>query len=181
MHLWLARHALPLVAASTCYGRLDMPADPGATQQAAAALATVLPPGLPVACSPLRRCQQLGEALHGLRPDLRLHTHAALAEMDFGTWEGQTWDTIGQAAVDAWARDFPHHRPGGGESAQQVLERVGGMLDAARAARADIAWLTHAGPIRAARLWAAGIRQLQHATDWPREAPGYGGWERLAL
>ncbi|HEY1102726.1 MAG TPA: histidine phosphatase family protein [Burkholderiaceae bacterium] len=181
MHLWLVRHALPLIAPGLCYGRHDILADAPATRLAAAALATELPHGLPVACSPLQRCQQLGQALLALRPDLRLHTDAALAEMDFGTWEGQPWSTIGKAAIDAWTRDFAQARPGGGESAQQVLERVGGRLEAARASGTDLAWLTHAGPIRAARLWAGGTRQLHHASDWPAQAPGYGGWERLEL
>ena len=39
--LWLVRHAQPLVAPGTCYGRLDVPADTHATLTAARALAEI--------------------------------------------------------------------------------------------------------------------------------------------
>ena len=42
--LWLVRHAAPQVAPGTCYGALDVPADPAATQAAARRLAAALPP-----------------------------------------------------------------------------------------------------------------------------------------
>jgi len=53
MTLWIARHALPLVAPGVCYGALDVPAQEEATQAAARGLATALPVGLVVRVSPL--------------------------------------------------------------------------------------------------------------------------------
>ncbi|MES2423947.1 MAG: histidine phosphatase family protein [Pseudomonadota bacterium] len=181
MQLWLVRHALPLVEQGICYGRLDVAADAQASTDAARALADLLPAAMGGLCSPLQRCSALRDALQTLRPDLQLRTEPHLAEMDFGTWEGQRWDAIGQAAVAAWTADFGQHRPGGGESANAVLLRVGTLLDAAQAAGTDTVWLTHAGVIRAARLWAAGKRQLHSAADWPAEAPAFGQWETLTL
>ena len=181
MQLWLVRHALPLVAAGTCYGSLDVPADAQASADAAAALALVLPAPLNAMCSPLQRCLALQHALQKLRPDLRFRTEPHLAEMHFGDWEGQRWDAIGQSAIDAWTRDFGQHHPGGGESVNALLQRVGALLDATQSAGTDAVWLAHAGVIRAARLWAAGTRQLRSANDWPTDAPSFGQWETLTL
>src|SRR3989344_6090949 len=57
--LWLVRHAQPLVAPGTCYGALDIPADPAATRAAAEHLAAALPPQSRVIHSTLQRCEQL--------------------------------------------------------------------------------------------------------------------------
>ncbi len=178
MRLWLVRHAPPLVARGVCYGQSDLSANPTATTACAARLAEALPPHATVWCSPLQRCEQISQILRGLRPDLTPKTDPRLAEMHFGAWEGLPWDAIGQTAVDAWVADFAHHRPGGGESAHQVLHRVGAALDDARAsAPPHMVWLTHAGVARAARLWLSGVRDLLSASAWPTAAPAFGTWE----
>ena len=129
MSLWLARHARPLVAPGCCYGQWDVPADAADTARAAQDLAQVLPHGVPVLASPLQRCEQLALALQGLRPDLAYETDARLQELSFGAWEGQPWDAIARHELDAWAADFAHYRPGGGESLVQMLARVAQALD----------------------------------------------------
>ncbi len=40
-------------------------------------------------------------------------------------------------------------------------------------------WLTHAGVIRAMRLWHQGITCPATAQDWPANAPDYGEWTVL--
>ncbi len=181
MRLWLVRHAAPLVAAGTCYGRLDVPADPGATRAAAQALHAALPASVHVRCSPALRCRQLRDALAALRPGLAVHEDARLHEMDFGAWEGQAWDAIGRAAMDGWLADFAHHAPGGGESAQQVLDRVRACRDAAATHAGDVLWITHAGVIRALRLLQSGIVTLARADQWPEGAVPFGGWEVVSV
>ncbi len=180
MRLWLVRHTKPVIAPGTCYGSLDLPAPP-ATAQDAARLAEVLPHGIGLISSPLQRCEHLAQCLRRLRADLILKIDPRLAEMHFGGWEGRTWNDIGRPAVDAWTADFATHRPGGGESAGAVLQRVGAALEEARAGGRDTAWITHAGVIRAAALWAAGTRTLGSAADWPAEAVPCGGWQVLTL
>lgn len=175
--IWLVRHALPLIAPGVCYGALDVPADADATRQVAQGLAQRLPPEVSVSVSPLRRCQQLAQALQVLRPDVRCHTEARLAEMNFGAWEGQRWDALPSAALEAWTSDFWRHRAGGGESVAAFMGRVAQAWDAATAARQPgvvQVWLTHAGVIRAARLIASNQREVHVATDWPTAAPAYG-------
>jgi alpha-ribazole phosphatase len=174
MKLWLARHALPSVPDGLCYGASDVPADAGSTREAAQLLAASLPRGLAACSSPLVRCVQLAEALHGLRPDLRVRADARLAEMDFGSWEGRFWRDIAKEEFDLWTADFAHHACGGGESVAQLMARTAAALADARTDGVDALWVTHAGVIRAVGLLAAGIVLPRSAADWPRAGLGFG-------
>lgn len=181
MKLWLVRHAPVLLAPGSCYGALDVAADAAATSAAALALANVLPQGLRVSTSPLQRCEQLAHALYGLRPDLMLQTDARLREMNFGNWEGRRWDAIAQSEFDAWTANFADHAVGGhGETVRAVMTRVGEAFDELRD-EADAVWITHAGIIRAAQLLAQGIRQVEHADQWPQDGVACGQWRTLEL
>ena len=182
MKLWLVRHAQVLLPPGICYGATDVAADAAATLSAVQALAAELPQGLPLWVSPLQRCEQLAQALQGLRPDLVYKTtEPRLAEMDFGHWEGQAWSAIPQSALDAWVADFAHHRFGGGESVAEVMQRVALAWDATRQVGQNAVWITHAGVIRAASLLHQGVRQVQRADQWPKEGPGFGEWLTLGL
>ncbi|MGC3984057.1 MAG: histidine phosphatase family protein [Pseudorhodoferax sp.] len=175
MRLWLVRHPLVQLAPGICYGASDVPADPVHTADCAARLARELPHGLAGACSPLGRCRSLADALRRLRPDLRFTADARLAEMDFGRWEGQHWDGIGPAAMDAWTQDFARHRPGGGESVSDFVERVEAALQATAAADAPEAlWITHAGVAKAVRWLLSGKGPLARADQWPLESLACG-------
>ncbi|WP_367847385.1 histidine phosphatase family protein [Rhodoferax sp. WC2427] len=174
MTLWLARHALPLVESGVCYGALDVAADGPATQAAAKKLAAAVPLGCAVASSPLQRCELLTLTLCALRPDLTPQFDPRLREMDFGGWEGQHWDAIGQSAVEAWTADFAGYRPGGGESVRGFMQRVAAAWDAV--GTQPTLWITHAGVARACSLLATGIRSLDRADQWPQAAPGFGEW-----
>ena len=181
--LWLVRHAAPLVAPGTCYGALDVPADAQATRAAAERLATALPPVARVAHSTLQRCELLAHELQALRPDLTFTPDARLREMDFGCWEGKTWDAIGKNAIDTWVTGFATHAPGGGESLAHMLHRVAAALQTAREWRndqgtMDVVWITHAGVARCvAWLQERGESALPRSQDWPVAAPGCGEWE----
>ncbi len=180
MKLWLVRHARPLIDSGVCYGALDVPADDAATRRCAAQLAASLPmSGLPngsrqisLSTSPLQRCELLTHYLCGLRPDLKPISDANLAEMNFGIWEGQRWDAIGEANVARWTGQFATHRPGGGESVQEFMRRVEAALS--RLQGDNAVWITHAGVIRAATLIAGGMRILASADQWPVNGPDYG-------
>ncbi len=182
MKLWLLRHARVTLEPGLCYGASDVPADPGLTRQAAEAAAALLPPGLPVRVSGLGRARQLARELQQLRPDLgAATTDPRLNEMDFGQWELQRWDAIPRAAFDTWMADFAHHRFGGAESTQQIIERVADAMDELREqAVPEVVWVTHAGVIRAAQFIAThGRGPISYASQWPREAPEPGGWMAL--
>lgn len=181
MRLWLVRHAQPQIAPGTCYGALDVDADAPATQAAAQALARVLPQGAALHGSPLRRCAQLSQALHALRPDLQFTQDPRLREMEFGDWEGRPWDAIDPAALQAWTDDFAQHRPGGGESVHGFMVRVTQAWNDTRAAGADAVWITHAGVIRAAALLYTGQVPVTRAAQWPATPCGFGTWKVLDL
>ena len=184
MKLWLLRHARVALQAGLCYGASDVPADPALTRQAAEAAAGLLPPALPVHVSGLVRAQQLARELHHLRPDLGAPSFdPRLNEMDFGQWELQRWDAIPRAAFDEWMADFAHHRFGGAESTQQIIDRVADAIDDLRSQPVpEAVWITHAGVIRAAQFIAThGRGPIGYASEWPREAPGPGGWLLLDL
>ncbi|MGH8847776.1 MAG: histidine phosphatase family protein [Polaromonas sp.] len=181
MKLWLARHAQPLVAPGICYGRLDVAADADATAECARQLAAHLPKGIRVVSSPLQRCEQLAQALQGLRPDLAYTTDPRLQEMDLGLWEGRAWQAIAQAELQAWTRHFADYAAGGsGESVTAFMARVASVFDELQGSD-DTLWVTHAGVIRAVELLAQGLRQIERADQWPVDAPDYGQWRTLDL
>ena len=186
--LWLVRHALPQVAPGICYGALDVPADTAATRDAAQRLADALPRGARVVYSTLQRCEQMAQCLQALRPDLSMEPDARLREMDFGSWEGQAWDSIDRADIDAWAGAFASCRPGGGENLAAVLARVAGALRAhaggppGPSPRAhDVVWITHAGVIRCVAWLQAHGHAMPRSEEWPLAAPGWGAWHTVPL
>lgn len=181
VELWVVRHAAPLVAPGICYGALDVSADPAATQAAAQRLARAVPATARVVHSPRQRCTDLAHALRALLPDLPIQSDDRLVELDFGTWEGQAWDTIGRNAIDAWTTDFAHHAPGGGESLTSMLIRVQAALEdaqpAAGGAAHPVVWITHAGVARCVQwLLSANAATLPRADQWPVAAPAWGDW-----
>lgn len=176
--LWLLRHAQPLIAPGTCYGRLDVAADASLTTQAAQHWLAALPAGAVLRHSPLQRCVQLAQALQpqGTHPAL---ADARLQEMDFGRWEGQAWDALPRAELDAWAQDLSTYAPGGGEALHAMLQRVQAALhdswrsDSLHGMR-DVVWVTHAGVIRCVQWLLQFGQALPTAARWNLPAPAFG-------
>lgn len=139
MILHLIRHPEPLIEPGICYGQLDILAKNVKT--AAERLRAELPPDLPVWSSPLRRCRELAEQLHPAPIFDR-----RLAEMDFGAWEGRSWDSISRAELDAWAADLADYAPPGGESPRQLQRRALDFVGELSVPEAVL--VTHAGVIR---------------------------------
>jgi alpha-ribazole phosphatase len=189
MTLWLVRHAQPQIQEGLCYGQLDIPADPLATQHAAQAIAALLPVGATLYCSGLQRAQQLAQAIqqqltrthHDERDALLPNTDVRLNEMNFGIWEGVAWNEIPKAAFDQWTQDFDQHRFGGAECLRDLLIRVHQALLELTTTE-DAIWVTHAGVIRAVNyLQQYGLQPIAAAATWPAEAPAFGQWQCLEL
>ncbi len=189
MQLCLVRHAQPLVAKGICYGMLDVPAQAQANLAAAHSLALELPLGTSVWRSPALRCNQLAQQLQALRPDLAVQCEPDLREMDFGAWEGQAWDAISPADLKAWTDDFENYRCGGhGESAGAVVRRVHSAGQrTAQLPVAHVAWITHAGVLRAIDwlnqrplvLPRPETSLCLSAGEWPQHALPFGQWQWL--
>jgi len=142
-------------------GSTDVPLDEHGRRQAAC-LATITARRKPqrLFASPLRRALETARAIAGA-VGLNIETDPDLRELDFGRWEGMTFDEIQAADPDAvsqwnaWSYDFTP--PGG--------ERLGDFLDRVRRAAARLAALpgdavmavTHGGVIRSALCHLLGL------------------------
>lgn len=179
MKLWLVRHPKPIVDSGICYGHLDLEPESEALIAATVTLSKTLPLNIPVYTSPLLRAKSLAESLLKIRSDLTLHSDDRLKEMNFGCWESKPWNDIPQGIIDAWVMDFPSHRFGGIESAQDVVNRVDSFLQTIKSNQECI-WITHAGVIKAVHFLKTSITgQLRSAQDWPERSIGYGECELL--
>ncbi|PZQ52249.1 MAG: alpha-ribazole phosphatase [Rhodovulum sulfidophilum] len=145
MELILLRHPAPAIDADTCYGRADLTLRPGLEDPRR--LPEPAPDFATLVTSPLRRCRRLAERL-GAERGVPLRVDPRLAEMDFGRWELRRWQEIDRDEIDAWARDFEHGRPHGGETVAELRDRVGRAL-AEVAAPGPVLWVTHGGVVRA--------------------------------
>lgn len=139
MRLHLVRHPAPAIPAGLCYGQLDVPAPFSPVELAT--LRDCLPRHCPVWSSPLQRCLRLAEALFA-----EVDRSPALMEMHFGAWEGQAWNAIPRAEIDAWAADLLDYVPPGGESARMLGARIEHFL--AGLAVEEAVLVTHAGVMR---------------------------------
>ena len=149
-HLILVRHTRPAIPENVCYGATDL--DVAATfEEEAARVIEALPPAERLVTSPLRRCRLLAERIGAARA-LVPAIDVRLREMDFGAWEGMPWESVPRAELDAWAADFLHARPHGGESVHMLWERAGAALGDYRRSGLSHVVVTHAGVIKAARV-----------------------------
>ncbi len=146
MTLLLVRHTTPCIEPGRCYGRLDVPLAESAATDIGATVA-VLPRVARVLCSPAQRCLPLGAAL-ARRDEAELVLEPALAELDFGAWEGIAWDDIDRSAIDAWAADPWGYAPGGGESLATLWSRVATLVARLPPAPVPVAVVSHHGPLR---------------------------------
>jgi alpha-ribazole phosphatase len=164
------RHPRPDGVAGRCIGRTDVPVDRRRAKRLAHRIRRAARrEGWPrcVWTSPLRRCADVGRWL--ARWGWVHRIDARLCELDFGDWDGRTWDEIGASPVDDWCDDFLRGAPGGGESVAQLLQRCAEMLGELPPHACIVA---HAGWLNTARCLRDGITPTR-AADWPA-APGYG-------
>jgi alpha-ribazole phosphatase len=175
--IWIWRHPRPEGAAGRCIGAgTDLPVHWRRAKRLARRIQREARrarlPHRTVHTSPLRRCREVGAWLR--RWGWIHHVDAALLELDFGQWDGKTWQAIGQAEVDAWCADFSAHAPGGGEALNTLLQRAGHWS----AEKAPALVIGHGGWMLA-RRWASECRPAPaSAAEWPA-APRYGELWRL--
>ena len=101
--------------------------------------------------SDLRRATSTAQAI-AVRRNIPRVLRPALREIDFGDWEGMSWEQIEQLDPEyaqEWMAAYPHLPAPSGESFQafesRVLEEVRHLLDHNRG---PIAVVTHAGVLR---------------------------------
>jgi alpha-ribazole phosphatase len=148
--LLLLRHAVhTAVESRRFYGSTDIHlSDRGLLQ--AASVSSVIQEYHPERCfcSPLKRC------IETIQPsaNIPIEILSDLREVDFGSWEGKTFDeiqAIDPAVVDRWAEFDPAFAFPGGECLGDFLERirrVGSFM--ASVPEQTVLAITHAGVIR---------------------------------
>lgn len=152
MQIYLIRHPKPDHVAGLCYGRREVPVNPGSLAHAATAVREQVPERVlkeaRIFTSPSSRCVLLARDLAAPREP---RIAEDLEEMSFGSWEGQCWDAIPRDQLDAWARDVWRFKPGGAESAAMVALRWQRWATLVRlSGEAFAVAVTHAGVIRVA-------------------------------
>lgn len=171
MELVIWRHPRPRDVAGRCIGRTDVRVDRRKAKRLAHAIRReARERGWPreVWTSTLQRSALVGELLAGW--GWRHRCDPRLDELDFGAWDGRSWDEVAQHEVQAWCDDFAMHRPGAGESLVALFERCEAFLRE----RATIALMVgHAGWMQAAVRIAQGEGVPAHPQQW-RIAPRYG-------
>ena len=148
MNIALVRHPAPLIGAGICYGRLDLALSPdGAAAVRGIAGRLTDFAARTVWTSPARRCLVLAEAIADGRPVPR-QQEARLLELDFGEWEGQSWDKVPRGALDRWAADPLAFAPPGGESGAALIARVRLFHTDLVAQRQNCVVVSHGGPLK---------------------------------
>lgn len=218
--LWLVRHGHTVAhAAGTIAGRRDVALD-GRGREALARLGGSAEGALGARvlaarwfASPRLRTREsaaiLRDALERARPlgaGIRAGgaaptPDARLVELDFGAWEGSTWDAVHRddaAALAAWGEDWVSRSPPGGESFAELAARVAswceehlpGDVPADPPRRHDTLVVAHAGSIRAllCRLLGRPLEEAMRFSIDPaslcrleRDARRRGGWRLAAL
>ena len=151
MIIYLVRHARPHEVEGICYGRQEVTVAVSENEQAARAAGRQIPSNVlksaPIFSSPLERCTMLAREIAGGRA---VTVSPALLELDFGAWQGHSWDAIPRGELDSWADDLWRYAPGQGESAEAAALRWRAWADPQRHNSGAVIAVTHAGLIRVA-------------------------------
>lgn len=164
MRLALIRHGAAGDTAGRCIGHTDValsPAGLASIQRLASAWhaereCAVLAPPARIIASDLARARAAADQLAAVS-QLPIEVDARLREVDFGRWDGQSWQDIKRddgARLAAWMDDWVGGRPPGGESFSDLRRRAECWYQELRRAPGvvedeTIAVVTHAGVVRA--------------------------------
>lgn len=149
MEIYVIRHTRVSIENGTCYGQFDVPLEATFLQDIAD-IKNKLPDDFDIIfSSPLKRCSLLAEHISSEK----LVYNQSLMEMNFGTWENKTWDSIDQKLLNEWMDNFVSVKTPGGESLELLYERVIIFFEWLRTQKhKKVALITHAGVIRC--IWA---------------------------
>lgn len=179
MEIYLIRHTTPAIKKGLIYGRMDVPLAASFDQEKEVILKQLPSRLDAIYSSPSKRCCALadtlsarymfngyfadedsvngcivdGDSVNGYGADRcnagGYQVEEDLCEMNFGIWEGETWDTIDRAESEHWMEDFVHLSPPGGESMLLMQQRVMQCWNRiTQAPHNQVAVVTHGGVIR---------------------------------
>ena len=144
MEVYLIRHTTPAVAAGMIYGHTDVPLADSFEDEKNIVISKLPLPVDAVYSSPSIRCSSLAKYIS---PQLVIDQR--LREVNFGLWEGKTWNSISPEELNPWMEDFVNCCPPEGENMVQMNERVAGFWNELEGKLyRKVAVITHAGVIR---------------------------------
>lgn len=145
MEIYLIRHTEVKGSKTICYGQSNPPLADTFLEEAAAIKAKLPSDFDAVYSSPLLRCKLLAEALD----HQNIQLEEALMEVNFGTWEGKSWEDIPQAELDPWMANFVNIAPPQGESLANMYQKISGFMENLRTQpHKKVLIIAHAGVIR---------------------------------
>lgn len=145
MTLYLLRHTRVDVPQGICYGQSDVPLAESFPEEAAAVVKKLSEIRFDrVYSSPLSRCMLLAEKIsNAILEDDRLK------ELNFGDWEGKTWDSIYESEEGKhWFADYENIACPQGESFRMMIDRVSHFIGDLPPDMENLLIVTHAGIIR---------------------------------
>ncbi|MGG7665362.1 alpha-ribazole phosphatase [Dyadobacter sp. BHUBP1] len=144
MEVYLIRHTKPVFEPGLIYGRKELLLHADFESELAAVRSQLDTDFEVTYSSPAFRCTELAGAISPVYVvDNRLQ------ELDFGEWEGKTWDAVDQQALQAWMDDYVNVCTPGGESMMQMYARVSEFwAELGPFQYKKVAIVTHAGVIR---------------------------------
>jgi broad specificity phosphatase PhoE len=97
-------------------------------------------------CGPEKRCRQTAELL-----GLAAESDSRIGDLDCGSWRGLALGEVASDGLALWLTD-PARAPHGGESVDDVVNRVRGWLDSVAEVGGRVVAVTHPAVIRAVML-----------------------------
>lgn len=144
MEVFLIRHTTPVFEPGLIYGRKELLLHADFASELEAVQSQLNGDVEMVYSSPALRCTELAKVLSPT-----FLTDFRLQELDFGEWEGKTWDTVDQQALQVWMDDYVNACTPGGESMMQMYARVREFwTELGQSGYENVAIVTHAGVIR---------------------------------
>ncbi|POY34864.1 alpha-ribazole phosphatase [Solitalea longa] len=145
MDIYLIRHSEVETDKGICYGQSDVDVNANLLNATIEHLIGFLPKQKVVYSSPLKRCALLAESLAD-----EVYFDDYLKEMDFGNWELKAWTEIDKEELDLWMEDFVNVQASGGESFDQLHQRVATFMEEMtnEFEAENVVIISHAGVIR---------------------------------
>lgn len=146
------RHTQPLIPSGICYGQLDC--DVGADYASQSARLTRYfndKQTDAIYSSPLLRCARLAQELANAHVANNVIYNNDFKEIDFGDWEGKSWDCIPRTKIEEWNENRLHFQFPNGETPNSFNIRVmRAWFKLIESVKKDeqIILVTHAGVIR---------------------------------
>ena len=169
MRIAFVRHTSLAESAGRCYGRLDLPLAATADQEIGAVLDRLKGfVGARLWTSPADRCLRLSSAIGPLIGNTAA-LDDRLLELQFGDWEGRSWEDVPRSELDRWASDPIGFTVPGGESGATLIARATSFYHSLTGLPGDHVVVSHGGPLRVLLALAAG-----RAVDLLAPAPPLG-------